>query len=204
MPQLSVCVAKIHILKNAFINGTLLTGYTLESGNNVSLVPGCFQVLTELDGEFQMAFYGTMIKSGLALAVAGLTLAATIAPAEAQWRRFGHHRGFSRGGVAAAAIGGLAAGAIIAGVSRPAYAAPVYGYQSYAAPVYGYSYDDGSAYYGAPAYATPTYYAPARPAYRRHVYRQHAAYHEPVCRITRKRVWLGPNTYTFKRSTVCR
>jgi hypothetical protein len=45
--------------------------------------------------------------------------------------------------VAAGVIGGLAAGALIAGASRPAY---------------GYGYGPGPVYYGAPAYGPPCYW----------------------------------------------
>ena len=59
----------------------------------------------------------------LALGICALTLAATIAPADAQHRRRVHG-----GAVAAGVLGGIVAGALIAGASRPAYArpAPVY------------------------------------------------------------------------------
>jgi hypothetical protein len=65
-----------------------------------------------------------------AAAVVGLGAVATSTPANAQhW----HHGG--GGAVAAGVIGGIAAGALIAGASRPAYGYG-YGYGGYA-PVYG-------------------------------------------------------------------
>ena len=148
-----------------------------------------------------MSVLSPLARKGISLAIVGASLALMAAPAEAQWRHRRHHRG---AGVAAA-IGGLAAGALIAGAASRAYAAPAYGYgggYSYA-PVYSaptsYYYDAGPSYY-APAYATPTHYAPAR---HRVTYRRHAAYREPVCHISRKRVWLDSHTYTFKRVTRC-
>jgi len=69
-----------------------------------------------------------------ALAAASvIAIAAVGAPskAEARWRG---------GGVAAGVIGGIAAGAIIAGASRPYYGP-------------GYGYGGGYGYYGGPAYA---------------------------------------------------
>ena len=63
----------------------------------------------------------------LALGICALTLAATIAPADAQNRRRVHG-----GAVAAGVLGGIVAGALIAGSSRPAYARPA---PLYEAPV---------------------------------------------------------------------
>jgi hypothetical protein len=71
-------------------------------------------------------------------AAAAIAIAAVGAPtkAEARWRG---------GGVAAGVIGGLAAGAIIAGASRPYYG--------------GYGYGPGYGYYGpAYAYGPPCYW----------------------------------------------
>lgn len=142
-----------------------------------------------------MSFLSSPARKGLALAIVGASLAVMAAdPAEARWR----HRGGYRGVGVAAAIGGLAAGALIAGAANRAYAAPAYNYGY--APVYSapttYYYSEPT--YDAPAYATPTHYAPRR------AYRQRVAYGEPVCTISRKRVWLSHNTYTFKRVTRCR
>lgn len=149
-----------------------------------------------------MAFLSMTARKGLTLAVIGAALAVSMAdPAEARWR--GRHGGY-RGGVVAAAVGGLAAGALIAGAaSRPAYAAPAYGYSYGYAPAYSAptTYYSAEPSYYAPAYATPTYYAPARP---RRAYRSYAAYGEPVCRISRQRVWLDSHTYTFRKVTRCR
>lgn len=144
-----------------------------------------------------MNLLSPIARKGISLAIVGASLALMAAPAEAQWR---HRRGHRGVGVAAA-IGGLAAGALIAGAASRAYAAPSYGYGY--APVYSapttYYYSEPSYY--APAYATPTHYALAR---QRVTYRRHAAYREPVCHISRKRVWLNSSTYTFKRVTNCR
>lgn len=80
--------------------------------------------------------------AAIAALTIGATLAATTAPADAQWRRRG---GWAPGAV----VGGLAAGAIIGGAlaSRPYY----YGGSGY----YGGGYY-GNGYY-APAYAAPVY-----------------------------------------------
>ncbi len=82
----------------------------------------------------------TMLTKGVALVLAtstlGLTATAGFSPAEA-----GHRRGHGNAGAAAAVgiIGGLAAGALIAGAARPAYGAPVVrerGPASYGRPAY--------------------------------------------------------------------
>lgn len=146
-----------------------------------------------------MSLFSSPARKGLALAVIGASLTVMASSdAEARWR----HRHLRGVGVAAA-IGGLAAGALIAGAGR-SYAAPAYGYSyghsyapAYYAPATTYYYDQGPSYY-APAYATPTRY------HRRPVYRQRVAYGEPVCTISRKRVWLSHNTYTFRKVTHCR
>jgi hypothetical protein len=152
-----------------------------------------------------MMFQSKAAKAVLALALAGVTLTATVDPADARWRGGGggwragggwgggvvrHHRGGWGGPAVAAGVFGLAAGAIAAGAASSAYAAPGYYYNE---PVYDYG----------PSYST--YYAPAyaRPAYARPVYRRYVA-SEPVCTIRRKRVWLSSNTYTFRRVTTCR
>ncbi|HRK25595.1 MAG TPA: hypothetical protein PLQ11_11640 [Beijerinckiaceae bacterium] len=154
-----------------------------------------------------MSFLSPMARKGLAFAVLGTTLTVAMTDdAEARWRRHGH-RG---GAIAAAAIGGLAAGALIASAGS-AYASPSYGYGYGYTPVYSYgpsysyaahnvpaTYSQGGGYY-APAYATRTHYAPQRP---RRVYR-YASYREPICQITRKKVWLDSHTYTFRRVTRC-
>lgn len=79
-----------------------------------------------------------MRKSLTALAVAatvGIAAVSTTSPAEARWRG---------GGVAAGVIGGIAAGALIAGAARP-YG---YGYYGYApGPAYYPSYGYGPACY---------------------------------------------------------
>ena len=81
-----------------------------------------------------------------ALAVVATTLVA-VAPADAQWRGRHHHRGYSNGG---AALGGLAAGAILGGIiasqQRPYYGSygPYGGYG--AAPGYYGGGGDADAY----------------------------------------------------------
>ena len=76
------------------------------------------------------------MKKGLIAAVAagavGLTMVASMGDADAQ-RRY-HRHGGGGAGVAAGIIGGLAAGAIIAGATQPRYYEP--------APAYG-AYGDG-------------------------------------------------------------
>lgn len=142
-----------------------------------------------------MTTMASFARKGIALAVVGTALTLSMAnDAEARWRRGGHYRG---GGFAAAAIGGLAAGAILGAATAPAYGYS-YGYApAYSAPTT-YYYSDPQ--YVVPSYATPTY----RTYGHRPVYRQRVAYGEPVCTITRKKVWLNANTYTFRRATVCR
>lgn len=110
--------------------------------------------------------------AALALATVGGATLAGMQDAEAQYRR--GHRGAA---VAAGVIGGLAAGALIAGATRPAYG---YDY-GYSRPVYGHGYRD----YG---------YAPAYGA--RRVYVQD-------CHWERRRVWLDRYTYTVRRVRVC-
>jgi hypothetical protein len=79
--------------------------------------------------------------------VIGVSLA-TVAPSKAWWSPYGGGVGFYGGlGMAGALVGGLAAGAIIAG-SRP------YGYGG------GY-YNNGYNYYGYYGAPAPGYYAPA-------------------------------------------
>ncbi len=120
-----------------------------------------------------------MAAAAVATLATGVTVTST-SSAEAQWngRHFGApgwraNRGYvARGygyrpyrggrgvGVAAGLIGGLAAGALIAGATN-AYAAPAYsyGYAPVYQPSYGYApaYYGGTTYYSAPAYA-PTCY----------------------------------------------
>ena len=68
----------------------------------------------------------------LTASTAALTMAALLAatPASADWHGGyggrGHHRGWGGGAIAAGIIGGLALGALAAGSSRHAYAAPAY------------------------------------------------------------------------------
>lgn len=119
----------------------------------------------------------TGLAKGVALVLATSTFAlaasAGFTSAEARYRR-----GNAGAAAAVGIIGGLAAGALIAGAARPAYAAPRV-------------YDLGPAY---PAYrpVRGDYYAPA-----------YEEYYEPVCRWERRTVWLGRDTYQIRRVKVC-
>ena len=81
----------------------------------------------------------TLLRKTLTGAVTALSLGAmvvaTASPAAA-WggRRFGGGWGYGPG-IAAGVLGGLALGAIVAGSSHPAYAAPVSAEPAYAPPV---------------------------------------------------------------------
>ena len=103
------------------------------------------------------------------LATAGIVALGSLAASHAEARS---RRG--AGAAVAAGVVGLAAGAIIAGATSQAYAAPSpYGY---AAPVtsYRYSYDDG--YYVRPIYRerrVVRYYEEPRPVYRPRVVRSY-------------------------------
>jgi hypothetical protein len=123
-----------------------------------------------------------------ALALATVSAGATVmtsSSAEAQWRprHYGWGGGYrpNRGAaVAAGVIGGLAAGALIAGATRPAYAAPV--------PSYGYGYAPA---YSAPAYSAPTYYQPAYESY------------QPTCYFRKVRQVVDYDTVVIRRVRVC-
>lgn len=120
-----------------------------------------------------------MAVAAVATLATGVTVASS-GTAEAQWRGryvggpafrpgrgYGYGYGYRRGGgrgpaVAAGIIGGLAAGALIAGAGN-AYGAPAYSYGYAPAYSYGYapaySYGYAPAYYGGGyAYAAPTCY----------------------------------------------
>jgi hypothetical protein len=129
----------------------------------------------------------------LALAVVSTGFTAVSATnAEAQFRpRYGYgygggyrpNRGNRGAAVAAGIIGGLAAGALIAGASRPAYAAPSYGYAQpsygYAAPSYGYA---------APVYSQGYDYQPA---------------YQPTCYTRKVRQVVDYDTVVIRRVRVC-
>jgi hypothetical protein len=86
--------------------------------------------------------------------------------------------------VAAGIIGGIAAGALIAGATRPAYAAPSYGY---AAPAYGYA---------PPAYGyVPSYHQPA--------YEPYAPAYQPSCYFKKVRQVVDYDTVVIRRVQVC-
>jgi hypothetical protein len=116
----------------------------------------------------------------LAVVATGFT-AVSATSAEAQFRpRYGYGYGGgyrpNRGAaVAAGIIGGLAAGALIAGASRPAYAAPSYGY---AQPSYGY----------APVYSQGYGYQPE---------------YQPTCYIRKVRQVVDYDTVVIRRVRVC-
>jgi len=87
-----------------------------------------------------MMIRSRLLSTAIAGALVAATTAATIVPADAQWRgrHYHHHRGGGWGG-GGAVLGGLAAGAILGGAiaaSRP--------------PAY-----YGPGYYGPPAYVGP-------------------------------------------------
>lgn len=90
--------------------------------------------------------------------------------------------------VAAGIIGGIAAGALIAGAASPAYAVP--------GPSYGYapSYDYAPSYGHAPSYgyAQPTYYQPAYETY------------QPSCYFKKVRQVVDYDTVVIRRVRVCR
>jgi hypothetical protein len=88
--------------------------------------------------EKSMTRFLTILAAGSALALGSVAAPTT---AEARWRG---------GGVAAGVIGGIAAGAIIAGAASSQYYG--YGYGP------GYAYDPGYAYPPAYAYEGPAYY----------------------------------------------
>ncbi len=120
-----------------------------------------------------MSVLNTNMKKTLAAVLAVATLGAVMtintSSAEARWRGRGWGPGLAIG-----AVGGLAAGAIIAGAANPGYA-------------YGGGY--GGGYYApayAPAYAAPEYYDAG-----------------PVCHIERQRVYLDEYTYRIRRVRVC-
>jgi hypothetical protein len=148
-----------------------------------------------------MSAFVSRIKNGAAalLAVAvvstGFT-AVSATSAEAQWRprpAYGNgyrpYRGNRGGAVAAGIIGGIAAGALIAGASRPAYA--------YSAPSYDYGYAQQPAYsYG---YAQPQY------AYAQPVYNSYAEHHyQPTCYFKKVRQVVDYDTVVIRRVRVCR
>lgn len=84
------------------------------------------------------------LKAIAVAAAIGATALSLPTQAEARWR--------GGGAVAAGVIGGIAAGALIAGASRPYYYGYGYGYGP--SPYYGYA----PVYYGPPAYYGPPCY----------------------------------------------
>jgi hypothetical protein len=119
----------------------------------------------------------TRLKRGAVVALAAATVVTGVvalsSDAEAGWR---HRRGAA---VAAGIIGGIAAGALIAGATRPAY---------------GYS----SGYYAAPAYGYGHGYAPVTDGY------VHGGYgYQPTCYWTKQRRWIDEDTMVVRRVRVC-
>jgi hypothetical protein len=157
-----------------------------------------------------MSTFVARVKKGAsaALAVAVVSTGFTVVSAtsaDAQWRPrggYGHayrpNRGNRGVGVAAGIIGGLAAGALIAGASRPAYAAPSYGY-GYAQPEYGYSQPS----YG---YAQPSYgYSQPSYAYAQPVYNNYGEQHyRRACYFKKVRQVVDEDTIVIRRVRVCR
>ena len=145
--------------------------------------------------------------AGLAVAVVSTGFTAVSATsAEAQWRprpAYGNgyrpYRGNRGGAVAAGIIGGIAAGALIAGASRPAYAAPSYGYGYAQQPHYGYSQPS----YG---YAQPQYgYAQPQYGYAQPVYSNYGEHHyQPRCYFKKVRQVVDYDTVVIRRVRVCR
>ena len=78
-----------------------------------------------------------MMKKMVAAGIAVTTLASTFALGATEANAQYYRRGPSGAGIAAGVIGGVAAGALIAGAARPAYGAPAYVYDDpgYDAPV---------------------------------------------------------------------
>jgi hypothetical protein len=105
----------------------------------------------------------------LAIATVGGAMLASTSDAEAQYR---YRRGYGAP-VAAGIIGGIAAGALIAGAARPAY---------------GYS----NSYY-----AAPRHYGYSQSAYEP-VYEE-----APACYVQRRKVWIDDFRYTYRRVRVC-
>jgi hypothetical protein len=91
-----------------------------------------------------MMFRSRLLSTAVAGALIAATTAATIVPADAQWRgrHHHHHRGGGWGG-GGAVLGGLAAGAIIGGAIASSR------------PYYGPGYYYGPEYYEPPPYAGP-------------------------------------------------
>jgi hypothetical protein len=112
-------------------------------------------------------------KKALAVALVASTFGAgmIVASSEAEARP---RRGAA---IAAGIIGGIAAGALIAGAARGAYAAPGYGY-----------YDRGyaPAYGGGYRYVNDGYYAAPR-----------------RCYTTKQRYWIDEDTIAIRRVRVC-
>ena len=107
----------------------------------------------------------------LAVSTLGATMVVETSSAQADWRHRRSGRNLGLG-----IVGGLAAGALIAGATRPSYADGYYGGG-------GGQYGGGSGYYDAP------------PAY---------AYDDrPVCHIERQRVYLDEYTYRTRKVRVC-
>lgn len=151
-----------------------------------------------------MSMHVSTLKKTAVAALAASVLATgvtafTSTSAEAQWRpRYGYkpYRPARGAAVAAGIIGGIAAGALIAGAANPGYAAPAYGHPGYAGPAYGYPS------YAAPAYSYPSYAAPvySAPSYYQPTY---GYAHQPTCYVRRVRQVVDYDTVVIRRVRVC-
>lgn len=158
-----------------------------------------------------MAIPTNLGKKAAAAALAALTLGAsvTMSTTDAEARYHGR-RGNNGAAIAAGIIGGLAAGALIAGAAR-AENGPAYYYQqpNYAYQPPSYSYEPPAVQY-APQYAPAPVYYGGHPGYYGHHPRRHRSYSEtsfhyagPVCRIRKERFFDGYG-WRVQRVQVCR
>ena len=107
----------------------------------------------------------------LAVSTLGATMVVETSSAQADWRNRRGDRNLGLG-----IVGGLAAGALIAGATRPAYA------DGYSGGGYSGGYSSGGYYEAAPAYGYDD---------------------RPVCHIERRRVYLDEYTYRIRKVRVC-
>lgn len=112
----------------------------------------------------------------IAVSSLGATMVVETSSAHADWRNRRSNRNLGLG-----IVGGLAAGALIAGASRPAYGGEYYG-TGYGGGYGGGGYSSGEYYEAAPAYSYED---------------------RPVCRIERQRVYLDEYTYRTRKVRVC-
>jgi hypothetical protein len=126
---------------------------------------------------------------GLAITTFGTgVMALSTTEAEAQWRH--RNRGAA---VAAGIIGGIAAGALIAGAAR-AHSAPAYGHgYGYAQPSYGYGYAQPTYSYAQPSYGHGYY----QPAY------ESGYVYQPRCYTRKVRQVIDYDTVVIRRVRQC-